>query len=120
MDDRDHSYPMNGPDCGCIHRNNPKRFIGLRNAQLMAQKYPRSFTVPTRKQMAALKPGDFVKVCAAEGERFWMEVQKIGKEIEGAVANDLTLVELEFGDLISVLPENIYEILPQGQLAVVA
>jgi hypothetical protein len=114
--DRDHTAP--GKPCGCMHRN-PKAAFRLRDAAQMAKKYPRSFKAPTVKELASIQPGDFVKVCAVEGERFWVQVQRVGREIKGELANDLVLIEGNYGDPITLMAHEVYDVLPQGELATV-
>jgi len=83
------------------------------NAREMAANHPKTFCVPTEKEMEDLKPGDFVKVCLNE-ERFWCEVVHFNKETEavtGFVSNELLFSDLSHGDEIVFKFENVYDIL---------
>ena len=72
--------------------------------------YSRTFEVPSARRMAAILPGDSVKVCAA-GERFWILVTSTAYcEIVGTVDNDLLCTDehgLAYGDLVSVEPRHV-------------
>jgi hypothetical protein len=80
----------------------------------MRMAHPGTFGVPTMEELAAIKPGDSVKVCA-EGERFWATVnQHTSGLIIATVDNDLTNTEahgLRLGDTITVERRHIYQIL---------
>lgn len=52
--------------------------VRLIDAQAMHRKHPTTFWVPSKRQLAAVKVGDHVKV-AARGVRFWVKVDKVTK-----------------------------------------
>lgn len=83
------------------------------DAQLMHKEHPKTFEVPSKKELNALKPGDIVKVCA-DGERFWTKIESVkGNDITATVDNDLALSSshgLYCGDTISFTKDNIYSI----------
>lgn len=84
------------------------------NAQQMALDYPSTFEAPTKKEMASVKTGSWVKICANQKERFWVSVIMVTpNEIIGVVDNDLVCTDdhgLKLGDCVSFTKENIYQI----------
>jgi len=84
------------------------------NAQEMHQAYPATFDVPTAAELSAIKPGDSVKVCAAD-ERFWVTVTAVNdSEIQGTVDNALVFTDdhgLGYGDAIAFRREHIYDVM---------
>ena len=50
----------------------------LIDAQAMHRKHPKTFWVPSKQQLDAVKVGDHVKV-ACRGVRFWVKVDKVTK-----------------------------------------
>lgn len=84
------------------------RFV---NAQKMKKQYPDSFYGPATKDLEALKPGDFVKVCAYQ-ERFWAEVLEIeGQNVTARIDNDLITIKLSYNEKISFQKDHIYDII---------
>ena len=83
------------------------------DAQKMHVKYPKTFDVPSKKELSKLKPGSIVKV-ATPHERFWTVIKKInGNTIIAKVDNALVFSHthgLNLGDLISFTSENIYSV----------
>ena len=87
------------------------------NAQKLAQKSPDTFYAPPAEELAAIMPGDCVKVCArgvpgeVMAERFWLLVHEIqGELITGEVNNNLLFHPLELGELVTVHTDNVYDI----------
>lgn len=91
------------------------------NAQAMALAHPESFQVPGKADLAAIKPGGFIKVCAerdGRGERFWIKVKAIrpsqdGTRYTGEVDNNLLFTEfhgLAYGDTVEVADYEIYAV----------
>lgn len=99
--------------------NHKESDMGIKNAEFvdaqeMHRTYPDTFYAPSAEELAAIKVGDSVKVCAWD-ERFWVEVTGVFTHtIRGRVDNDLICTEshgLMFGDLISFHRNNVYNIL---------
>ena len=90
-----------------------KKYI-LEDAHAMSVLH-RQFEIPNNEEIANIKLGDFVKVCASS-ERFWVKVEFIdlnNRTIYGVVDNELVNTEehgLKLGDSIEVKTENIYSI----------
>lgn len=84
------------------------------NAQEIAAQHPDTFKVPTAIELAKLKKGSYVKICA-EGERFWVKVERIlDDKIEGIIDNDLVHTNrhgLKCYDRVRFTSSNIYQIL---------
>lgn len=81
-----------------------------------------TFEVSTEEEIAAIKPGNHVKVCAefeqqenkCNGERFWCFVEQVNEDgFLCCVDNDLLFTDLhgyKFGDKIKVEKHNIIDI----------
>ena len=68
--------------------NEIKDSLEFVDAVQMNKENPDTFEIPSTRDIEALKPGDFVKVCA-EDERFWVIVNSIkGNDVIGTV-NDV-------------------------------
>jgi len=83
------------------------------DAQAMAKAHPHTFEVPSPEDLANIKIGDSVKICA-QRERFWATVTKFdGFNIEAIVDNDLIYFD-EHGfhckDIITFTINNVYSI----------
>jgi len=103
---------------------NPKKRIekpkqGFVDAQRMAKKHPGTFEVPTDERLKALKPGDFVKVNAKPGERFWVKLDTVkGATLTGVIDNDLVYTDkhgLKMGDRVKFQRRNAYDVLTEDQ-----
>ena len=80
------------------------------NAQRMHKKHPKSFLVPSSKELNGLNVGDIVKVCAYR-ERFWVKITQIdGDKLQGRVDNILITNKLSYNDIIAFEKKNIYTI----------
>jgi len=87
------------------------------DAQQMHKDNPKTFWVPSKKELDAIKPGDNVKVCVNDAERFWVLVTKVdGDKITGKVNNYMLLGDygFDYGDNIIVLKRNVYDIRAKG------
>ena len=84
------------------------------DAQQMHRNNPRTFAVPSDKELDGIKVGDYVKV-AVEGERFWVLVEGILNDTyTGKVWNDMVLTKehgLRFKDKVTFERRHIYSIL---------
>ena len=61
------------------------------DAQRMHRLHPDTFWAPCPRMLAALAPGDLVKVCH-NNERFWVGLSSVsGDTLVGAIGNDLVL-----------------------------
>ena len=83
------------------------------DAQQMAKDYPDTFEAPTEKELKNLKVGQYVKV-SHNGERFWVEVVKVGitDRMTGRIDNDLVCEQpFECDDVINFRKCHIYNIL---------
>lgn len=65
--------------------------------------YPDTFEIPSDKEKAALRPGDYVKLCFEDplglsvSERMWVQVIKRGT---GRLMNTPLAADLEWGDMV--------------------
>lgn len=84
------------------------------NAQALRRAHPATFQAPTERQCLFIQEGQHVKVCS-HNERFWVLVtENDGGCITGTVANTLIFDfehGLNFGDLVCVGYDEIYDIL---------
>lgn len=84
------------------------------NAQEMAKNHPATFDAPTADQLAAIKPGDFVKVSIGK-ERFWNIVKSINGNVINAVVNNNLLNTKHHGyrcdDEIQFKLDNVFDIM---------
>ena len=84
------------------------------DAQAMALLHPTTFEAPDRADLAAIKPGYYIKVCA--GERFWVKVTEVdttGDDLAfaGVVDNDLICTDshgLSLGSVVRVSYRHVY------------
>lgn len=76
---------------------------------------PSTFWVPDSKITKALKIGDLM---ACNGERFWVQVKKVEGvgEYIGRVDNFLFQEELNYGMLIPVSHNHIYEVITVAEM----
>jgi hypothetical protein len=59
------------------------------DAQEMHRLHPTTFEAPYAEELAAIEPGDFVKICTG-GERFWVKVDEhTPPHLVGRVDNEL-------------------------------
>ena len=93
---------------------------GYVNAQEMHRQHPDTFAAPSAGELAAISPGDSVKVCTGD-ERFWVTVTRVdGGHIVGTVDNDLIFTAehgLNYGDEIHVGAEHVYDIISSAAAA---
>ncbi|WP_420588210.1 hypothetical protein [Bacterioplanoides sp.] len=83
------------------------------NAQQKAIDHPDTFEAPTPEELAQVRKGSYVKVCA-EPERFWVLVERvIDGKVQGVINNDLVFSDkhgLVCDQRISFELDNIYQI----------
>lgn len=91
----------------------------LVNATAMAKANPATFDVPDAAELAALKPGDLVKVAIRigdTGERFWVELTEVNASLlTGRIDNDLLGAQLhgiQYNDIIQFTRDNVYSCTP--------
>lgn len=92
------------------------------DAQKMARKHPSTFEAPSFSELERIKPSDWVKICVANLERFWVIVLSVNDEhITGTIDNHLIhtdIHELKYGDVVAFEKKHIYAIhFLQGLLA---
>ena len=78
------------------------------DAQQKNKEHPNTFQIPTKNDVDALEPGDFVKICEND-ERFWVQLSEIGGDkIVGRVDNDLVYPHsFKCDDIITFEKKNI-------------
>lgn len=96
----------------------------LADAQELARCYPDTFEAPNLEELEALQPGNFVKVCveaigpdgkSGPGERFWVELTKVGETLTGTINNDLVFTDLHglvLGDELCFERRHVYAVVP--------
>lgn len=84
------------------------------DAQQMHRTYPATFEAPTSGELAAVRVGSLVKLCADDIERFWVIVTDVkGDRLQGTVDNDLLhsdVHQLKSDDIVSFELRHIYQI----------
>jgi hypothetical protein len=84
----------------------------LADAFALHEQHGASFALPDPDRLAALEPGDFVKVCRHD-ERFWIEITKVREDVlHGTVANRLGMPgneDLPVGAVITARWKNVYD-----------
>ena len=98
----------------------------LLDAQQRHAEHPETFDVPTPAEIAAMRPGDHVKIGATftptEGidtERYWLLLNATtdGERFTGVVDNDLVYTAhhgLRYGDQLTVLSRHLMDTLKRG------
>jgi hypothetical protein len=85
----------------------------LVDAQVMHKTYPKTFEVSSDEELAAVRPGDAVKVSVGY-EWFWVLVTEVdGEGGEGTVNNELFMTGehgYDFGDPIRWKRRNVYSV----------
>ncbi len=87
----------------------PNEKVHLLNAKEQNAAHPKTFETPPLKTLNNLKEGDFVKIGVIHdsqstiGERFWVEVLKVNKDlVTGRLDNDLVSIkDIKYDDIIS-------------------
>ncbi len=91
----------------------------LVNAQERHQENPQSFQVPSKEELATIKPGDFVKLIFTvqhvpniNGERMWVFVTRVNKnKLEGTLDNNPEFVDyVDYGSKISFTKDHVIQI----------
>lgn len=84
------------------------------DAQELQKIYPATFEAPSVEELAAVRPGSLVKICADDVERFWVVVTEVaGDKVQGTVDNDLlhsSVHQLKSDDIVSFELRHIYQI----------
>jgi hypothetical protein len=84
------------------------------DAQGMQKMYPATFEAPSSDELAKLRVGSLVKICADDVERFWVIVTVVdGNSLQGTVDNDLrhtNVHQLKSDDVVSFELRHIYQI----------
>lgn len=82
----------------------------LANAELRHRKFPKTFSLPSRKVRDSLQPGHFAKVILDGKERMWVEVTRVVEPgvYVGKLRNTPTRVKsVKFGSTIRFSAKNI-------------
>lgn len=81
----------------------------------MHKLHPSTFEVPSSFELSLIKPGDFVKICVNEVERFWLHVtERTGDDITGRVDNDLIYTDkhgIKYNDILKVKTHHVYSVM---------
>ena len=84
------------------------------DAQEMQKMYPATFEVPSPDELAKVRSGSLVKICADDVERFWVIVTVVeGNSLQGTVDNVLRYTDvhqLKSDDVVSFELRHIYQI----------
>ena len=90
--------------------------LELVNALEKAMANPKTFEVPTLKELRQLKPGDHVKVCLDQkgkgGERFWCKITSIDNKSQSLIAevdNMLVVYDIELGTPMDIKFNEVYD-----------
>ena len=93
----------------------------LRDAQKLYKERPKTFRVPSKKELASIKRGSFVKAAfipkgQESGERMWVKVDDVdGNSIRGKLANTPVLIPgLKYGSDISLEKKHVHDIRGPG------
>lgn len=90
-----------------------ERSYTLVDAIEMHRKHPKTFEVPTEKEIISLQVGDTVKLCFNGIERIWVTIIQIVDvdHMVGKVDNDPVLIwGLSYQDRVEFSYRNIYQI----------
>jgi len=84
------------------------------DAQEMHHNNPKNFYAPDEAMLNSIEPGNTVKVCANNTERFWVMITEVRPDhITGEVNNDLVCTDehgLSLHDTIQFEKRHIYQI----------
>ena len=89
-----------------------KTKYALTDAWEMHRLHPDTFEIPSPEEVAAIMPGNCVKLCFnstldSGAERMWVEVTGPGV---GTLANPPCGIKIKFGDIVHFEPRHIYAI----------
>lgn len=79
------------------------------NAVGMYKKHPKTFEIPSIRE---IENAEYVKICV-KNERFWVKVDGINSKeqtVKGTVANNLIIVDLNFGDKVTFNYDKVYSV----------
>jgi hypothetical protein len=80
------------------------------DAQEQRRKYPATFWSPSRSELAAICPGQYVKVCACD-ERFWVKVTAVvDGRLRGCVTSNLLRAPWRWGDEVEFETRHVFQI----------
>lgn len=84
------------------------------DAQEMQNMYPATFDAPSSDELAKVRAGSLVKICADDVERFWVIVTVVeGNSLQGRIDNDLqhtSVHRLKSDDVVLFELRHIYQI----------
>ena len=84
------------------------------DAQQLGKMYPETFEAPSQGELASVRTGSLVKICANDIERFWVIVTNAnGDKLQGTVDNELShgaVHHLKCDDVVSFELRHIYQI----------
>lgn len=84
------------------------------DAQQLGRMHPETFDAPSLGELASVRVGSLVKICADGIERFWVVVTYADDDkLQGIVDNDLSrssVHNLKCGDVVSFELRHIYQI----------
>lgn len=90
----------------------------LVDAADLAKRHPLTFEVPSAQEIAAVEVGDYIKVCFNDLERMWLQVT-LRDDVQGvfyaALRNQPVVVGAKYGDVYTVEPKNIYQIMKSAE-----
>jgi hypothetical protein len=102
--------------------------IRLLNVEKRNKRNPDTFPIPELEDRTSLTPGDFAKLHfmmgngqsenERPGERMWVEViSRRNDTYMGVLSNDPTVLDLEYGDLISFTAKHVADIMSAQERA---
>ena len=93
----------------------------LKSAVEMAELHPGEFDLPSKKETASLKPGDFAKLIFSfvpkgdgpSGQRMWVNIMSVHARgyYRGRLANDPLYAPIKMGDWVTFDPDNILAVM---------
>ncbi|MFZ6727484.1 hypothetical protein ACO0K2_18490 [Undibacterium sp. MH2W] len=90
------------------------KMVFFNDAQELSKLYPETFEAPSQDELASVREGSLVKICANDVERFWVIVKNVdGDKLQGTVDNELSHGEvhhLKCDDVVSFELRHIYQI----------
>lgn len=90
--------------------------VKLIDAQQIHKENPKTFEVPSKKELDAVKPGDDVKVCDGK-ERIWVKVQRIeGQKLYGYFDNVGFNPAMKLGGAVEFEKKHVYDIFNASRL----
>ncbi|MDC0525421.1 hypothetical protein OAO87_00385 [bacterium] len=88
----------------------------LTDAQEMQRLHTDTFEAPDADELKSIAPGDGVKICVDDCERFWTVVQSVTEHVIVArVDNHLTLIDWEVGKKLAFETRHVYVVVKRGE-----